>query len=290
MNPVHTFLERLPRRPWCANDPRHGLFINKAKTAIKFPHIQPNAPFEASWLMFDIDRQGAALAWEEAWLPPPTVTIINPTNAHAHLWYGLNTPVCLSDMARAAPIRYAAAIQAAYCTRLQADPAFAGLISKNPLHERWRTVWVPKLYDLGELAEYVTLKKERADHEPHGWGRNCTLFDQLRAWAYQWAIEYERNGSNQQHWRCAVLGQAERLNQFEPPLPSSEVRAIAKSVADWTWKNFSMRSFSALQSARGQLGGRPRTTTKDGEPWVAMGVSKATYYRRRAAEGKLQPT
>ena len=40
--------------------------------------------------------------------------------------------------------------------RLQADPGYSGLITKNPAHPLWRTLRGPRLaYDLCELAEYL---------------------------------------------------------------------------------------------------------------------------------------
>ncbi|MGN4153718.1 replication initiation protein [Burkholderia gladioli] len=274
------FTTRLPRRPYCSNDPASGLLVRPAATALQQRHIQSNAPLEVAWLVFDLDHAGAAFAWEQANLPPPTFTVVNPQNAHAHVFYGLLAPVCMSDAARSAPIRYAAAVQAAFIAKLRADPGYAGLIAKNPLHDAWRVLSVPKLYDLGELAEYVDLPKHLPKRIEVGLGRNCTLFDLLRRWAYQWAREYQRNGASSEQWQAAVLGQAQALNDFPVALTFGEVKATARSVARWTWSHFSDAAFSAIQSARGRRGGRPATTTQDGEPWAARGISRATYYRR----------
>lgn len=288
MNTSEVFVNRLPHRPFCANDVSHGLLIRLAATALKHRHIQPNAPLEVAWLIFDLDYVGAAFAWEKANLPPPTITVSNPANGHAHLFYGLTTPVVMGDAAREAPIRYAASVHAAFLARLRADPCYTNGIAKNPLHPSWRSIWVNHLYDLGELAEYVTLPKRLPRRESFGVGRNCSLFDELRSWSYQWAREYKRNGTSREQWRDAVLGQATRMNNFDAPLAFSEVKALAKSVANWTWSHFDDARFSKIQSARGKLGGRPRTTTRDGEPWTALGISKATYYRQRKS-GLLVP-
>lgn len=274
------FQTRLPRRPYCSDDLNRGLVIRPAATALRHRHIQPNAPLAVSWLVFDLDYPGAAFGWEKENLPPPSLTVINPSNAHAHLFYGLTTPVGMSNAARDAPIRYAAALQAVFQAKLNADRGYAGLIAKNPFHDAWRVIWVPHLYDLGELAEYVDLPKRRPQREVLGLGRNCTLFDELRVWAYQWVREYQRNGASAEQWQRAVLGQAEKLNAFTVPLSLNEVKAVAKSVAKWTWRHFSDESFSIIQSARGKRGGRPATTTLDGEPWAEQGISRATYYRR----------
>ena len=274
------FLDRLPRRPYCSDNLTNGLHIRPAETALKHRHIQPNPPLQVAWLIFDIDYAGAAFAWEKTNLPPPTITVINPKNGHAHLLYGLTAPVAMSDAARDAPIRYAAGVQAAFLARLCADPGYAGLIAKNPFHDAWRTIWVQHLYDLGELAEYVTLPKILPRGSSVGLGRNCSLFEELRLWSYRWAREYKRNGASSDQWGDAVLGQATRMNNFDLPLAYSEVMAISKSVAKWTWRHFNDAKFSAIQSARGKRGGRPKTTTKNGAPWAALGISRSTYYHK----------
>lgn len=274
------FESRLPHRPYCSDDLTHGLIVRPAATALQHRHIQPNAPLEVAWLVFDVDYSGAAFVWERQNLPPPSLTVVNPVNAHAHLFYGLTTPVGMSDAARDAPIRFAAAIQAAFQAKLRADPGYAGLIAKNPFHSDWRVLWVQHLYDLGELAEYVDLPKRRPQREVLGLGRNCAIFDALRAWSYQWVREYQRNSASFEQWQRAVLGQAEMMNAFTVPLSFNEVKAVAKSVAKWTWRHFSDENFSSIQSARGKRGGRPATTTRDGEPWAEQGIGRATYYRR----------
>lgn len=276
----NTFLERLPRSPFCSNYHETGLRIRPIKAALEYRHIQHSAPLEVAWLIFDVDYAGAAFAWEKAGLPPPTITVSNPENGHAHLFYGLNAPIGMSNKAHKRPIDYAAAVTAAFRARLCADTSYNGYIAKNPLCDAWRVLWIQHLYDLGELAEYVTLSKQRPKRESEGQGRNRTLFDEVRFWAYQWVLEYKRNGASPEQWRDAVLGQAERMNAFAPPLPYSEVRAISRSVARSTWRYFSVAEFSAIQSARGKLGGRPKTTTLDGEPWTALGISRTTYYRQ----------
>ena len=278
-------LSRLPARPYCTDNPRKGLIVRPMASAIAYSHIQLNRPLEIAWLAFDVDRVGAAFAWEAPNLPPPTATVTNPANGHAHLLYALKTPVLLADSAREAPRAYAAAIKAAFAVRLRADRAYAGLIAKNPLHHAWRVIWVDHLYELGELAEYVDLAKEAASPRSDAEGRNCNLFNGLRRWAYQHVSTFRTHGGSQSSWTEVLLQQATALNDIPNPLPFSEVRQVARSVAQWTWKHFDETAFIEKQSARGRKGGRPRTVTADGEPWLAMGVSRATYYRRMRNAG-----
>lgn len=274
------FQERLPYRPYCSNELSQGLIIRPTHDAVNYRHLQPNPPHALAWLVFDLDYAGSAFGWEKANLPPPTIIATNPANAHAHLFYGLRTPVCLTDNARGAPIRYASIIQAVFTAKLLADTGYAGLIAKNPLHNDWRVTFFPCLYDLGELAEYVVLPKTLPAGDRFGLGRNCLLFDELRAWSYTWVREYKKNGATSEQWRAAVIGQGCAMNEFSTPLAESEVKGIGKSIAKWTWREFSESQFSLIQSRRGKLGGRPKTTTLGGNPWDDEKISRATYYRR----------
>lgn len=171
-------LPRLPRRAYCTDNPKHGLIIRGREVASTKSHLQLNPSALRHWLLFDIDAPVAALAWERANLPPPNWIAVNPDNSHAHCGYLLEVPVVTSPAGHDKPLRYAAAIENAYRLKLQADPGYAGLICKNPLHERWRNWFLhDHAYSLDELTEWVSLAKPaRATEENVGLGRNITLF------------------------------------------------------------------------------------------------------------------
>ncbi|TYZ06244.1 replicase, partial [Klebsiella pneumoniae] len=130
----------------------------------------------------------------------------------------------------------------------------------------------------------------------YGLGRNCTLFDKTRKWAYRairqgWP-EYEQ-------WLQACYERASAYNlQFAAPLNEHEVNGVAKSIAKWTFKNFNESSFeeyvknshsSAIQSKRGTLSGasRRKGSAEERKPWVDMGISRRKYYyiKSKAGEG-----
>lgn len=68
--------------------------------------------------------------------------------------------------------------------------------------------------------------------EPSALGRNCSLFDQVRWWAYD---RDEQDGG-------AILAEAERINAtFAAPLPASEVAATARSIAKFMHARFRPR-------------------------------------------------
>lgn len=295
---------RLPRKPYCVEHPGEPLKIRTLEHALKFRHIQPNPDCVRFWMVFDVDRAGAAYAWEDGNLPPPNIVVINPANAHAHLFYGLEIPICTSELAHDAPLRFAAAVEAAYVKALKADVNYVGLIAKNPLHSDWKTWWInSQLYTLHELAEHVQLPSKLPKHSAErGLGRNCSLFEKLRKWAYQ-AIRFHRDGKFEA-WREVVLCQAEAINeQFPEPLAFGEVKATAKSVAKWVWTHLTASNiaasderFSARQAARGKKGGQAkgRPVREVGlfllskghsvaEVVESCGVSRATVFNWKAA-------
>jgi hypothetical protein len=111
-----------------------------------------------------------------------------------------------------------------------------------------------------------------------GVGRNVTLFETARRWAYRQVLAY-RLGGTQETFSKAVLEHCEELNNgFETPLNFSEVKATAKSISKWTWKKYTGRKSdedwaqyvadthtSEIQAKRGHkgglVGGRGRTST-----------------------------
>ncbi len=196
---------RWPRRPYCADDLSAGLRIRSFKQAITKPYIQANPPHLRVWSIYDVDRAGGALAWEDAGLPPPSWAAANRENAHAHLVWGLTAPVLVDspDM-RQAPLRYLCGVEAAFRERLQADQGYSGLITKNPAHPLWRTLRGPQLaYELGELAEWVDLPKHLPKRKPEeiGLGRNVTVFDWLRQHAYRHIRHYKGDVRNFVLWQ-----------------------------------------------------------------------------------------
>ncbi|MCY5064039.1 replication initiation protein, partial [Salmonella enterica subsp. enterica serovar 1,4,[5],12:i:-] len=86
------------------------------------------------------------------------------------------------------PLKYAAAVESALREKLGADVGYSGLICKNPNHENWQiAVWQPELYTLDWLADSLDLNSanEKTILPDYGLGRNCTLFDKTRKWAYR---------------------------------------------------------------------------------------------------------
>ena len=184
-------------------------------------------------LVLDVDRPSAIFAAMDASLPPPSLIVQNPANGHAHLFYALDAPVSAGRNSHQAPQDYFRAIQTAYTEAARADAGFTHFIAKNPLHPHWITYATDSVYSLAELAEHVKLQP-RAKVKPSGLGRNSTLFESLRHWAYSLAAQ----ATSYETLLATVEAQAQAVNAtFATALPAPEVKSTSKSVAKFCWIN-----------------------------------------------------
>lgn len=234
----------------CSDDFGNVIRLPKQE-AFKQAYIAPNNSSFINCLLFDIDNEEAGATWLDCDAPMPNWICQNPHNGHAHYGYQLIAPVPRTLKARASPQRYLARIQHAMTEQLKADRAYSHFLTKTPEHPNHRTIWGRKQpYTLPELAEWLPddlpLPKRIKRTEAVGEGRNVTLFDSLRHWAYRQRLSY----NSYDLWLNACLGYAHSLNQFSCPLPLNEVRHTANSVAKWTWRNISDKGFSQVQQRR----------------------------------------
>jgi hypothetical protein len=255
--------------------------------AIKKRYIQPNDFNSLQWLVFDIDRPVCPDSIRNDNLAPePTIFVSNPINRHAHLYYLIQTPVHKNEHSSQKAIQFVAAIEYGLAIKLDADMSYVGMLAKNALHADWEILHtVPQAYELHELAESVDTKllskplKERLNY---GLSRNCSVFDEVSKWSYR-AIR--QGWPDYDQWHKAVLARTEMLNsQLNTPMDYSEYKHIVKSITNFTHTKFSKKAFSERQSRVGKLGGRPKSTTANGNPWDALGISRATWYRRQESK------
>lgn len=230
----------------------------------------------------------------------PNIVVYNPIHPERHqAFWLLRDPVhCQPEAQARKPYQFLRAIEAAYDAHYGCDPHFARHIHRNPLSFISDTDWLhERPYTLSELAEPVNLapaalkrSKARLERVIEGRGRNCSLFDELRHWAYPQAsnaraVDYDI-------WHRQVVTRAIALNGFEAPLPAAEVYGVARSVAEFVYYRYQPGTgntditpeYRAKQAERGRRGGliskgggRPSL----GSPWEKMGISRATYFRRK---------
>lgn len=280
---IELFHETAPARPYCTDDPRDGQYPMAREKAMQRRHIQPNTSGRVVWVCFDVDRAGAALDWNDLSAPPPTLVMENPKNGHAHLAYALEAPVPRTEAARYKPLLYLASVSEGTRRKLVADSGYSGGLIKTPGHEAWRTTSYAGAYSLADLADWVTLPtpaellKRARDPDYAGLGRNCRMFEMLRAYGYK-AIRKHWGPAGFEAFALDMESHAYELARFNSPrdpLPDNEARAVAKSLARWIWQRFTPAGFRSHQSAMGKLkGAKKRAEGLERAVWLsAMGHS-----------------
>lgn len=271
---VRPFVLHLPKKPYCADYLASGLKTTSQKQALKRRHIQHNGPGMIWTVALDIDHATDADTLNIE--PRPNFIVRNPENQHCHAFFELAAGVCTTSAAQQKPMRYLASIEGALVRRFDADPRYSGLICKNPLHPDWELLeGHDHLYTLAELAAPLDLKAANAckfTAESASLGRNCYLFDEARQWAYK-AIRQHWGPGKAQLWHEAVFEYVESLNRgIAEPLPFSEIKAIAKSIAKWTWTNTTPQGLQEkiaathtpeLQAERGRKSGASRLQARE---------------------------
>lgn len=265
------FYKNLPYKPYCSYGKGTKTFIRSKKHAIQYPLIQVNHVHTVQYLIFDIDAPDAYLHFFDANLPTPTWIAKNKKNGHCHVCYELKTPVCKTANAKLKPLRYLASIEYTYAKKLGADLRYSGLLTKNPVDKDWEvTLLNPRPFELDELADYVDLenKPKKSENEVSGLGRNCIMFDVVRKWAYKAIRACLDDGYDS--WYQKVLNMSINANgAFLDPLPYSEVKATAKSIAKWVWRNHHSAEFQAMfsekQARKGRKGGLSSDSSHGGK-------------------------
>ncbi len=290
------FQDRLPRKPYCTNDLDFGLIIRPKEVSLKYKYIQPNSPYYLHYLIFDLDYDAslAEILYDLVGIPLPNLLVANPENGRSHILFQLKVPIYTTDASRQKPILYANAIQQKLLELFKADPAYVGLVAKNPFSDSWKTYCLrDKPYSLNELAKNLELSwkdanKEIKQDDAIGLGRNCFVFHTARHWAYKEVRQYR--GSTYTAWLDCVVKHCSGLNQgLNQPMTHGEVKGIAKSIARYCWKKdaYCYQEFIDRQSRKGTVGGKKskRGCKDDSErsmkPWEELGIGQATYYRRK---------
>lgn len=260
--------------PLASDDLHAGVYRCSRGEAMHRRFIETNPRALSNLLVVDIDHEDAALRtlWNrQAWWPNAVVE--NPINGHAHAVWALKEPITRTEYARRKPLAYAAAVTEGLRRSVDGDTGYSGLLTKNPAHDDWDALWCnsDRLYGLDELAEHLTESgymppaswKRTKRRNQVGLGRNCSIFETARTWAYR---EIRNHWFDSTGLHAAISAHVHELNaEFPEPLPASEARAIAASIHRWITTSSRMwadgpavyeATFSTIQAARGRKGGR----------------------------------
>lgn len=270
------FLENLPAKPYTTKGFEiEGLKIARKEQAIKNPYIQFNHPNWKKYIVLDIDIHGAVTEWlyEKSHLPAPNIIIENRENGKAHFVYELLDAVSFTEKSSLKAQNYYRAVEKSLTEAFEADHRYTGLIAKNPLSNRWRTSCFKEApYHLKELASKLDLsllntsfyKKDSPinDHDIIN-GRNDETFHSVRHLAYTDIRQFKKEGGRLfEHWFKHVLGLVQAKNScFIKPMDFNEIKHIAKSIANYCWKNNAIceQQFIDRQKSKGSKGGKAKS-------------------------------
>jgi hypothetical protein len=229
----------LSSKPYCSNNlQKQGLKIRPKDIAFeRYAYLQLNNHWSDTYLIFDVDRSGAALEWDLADILAPTFITINPLNGHAHLVYELRAPVWKQGSEK--PIKWTLAIKKGLTEILGADFGYTGLISKNPNHRRWEILDFGGRHELIELWETVEVHKKSApppapvqskiNHE----AQSNFLFHSGRFYGY-WVVRQCATHS----MLCEKLSVHLENGCIErgEPIKRRQIDYYTKYIADWVWE------------------------------------------------------
>lgn len=258
----------LPSRPYAGDGFDQGVYQMDRERALTKSHVQTNPPALSNLLVVDIDHNDAvfrALHDRKDWRP--TWVAENPANGHAHAIWAIQEPVVRTEYGRRKPLAFAAAVTEGLRRSVDGDQSYSGFMMKNPVHDSWETfAGTDHLYALGELSQHL---EDAGFMPPREWrrskrikvsglGRNCTLFETARTWAYR---EIRNHWGDPGGLAEAIELAALQINvdEFADPLPSSEVIACARSISRWITTKSELwrkgpeayeRDFKKIQSAR----------------------------------------
>lgn len=290
-NTLEIYKSKLPPKPYHTNDYYFGKKIGGLDTAIKSNHIQPNSLTHKYFMIFDLDSHLSVLDWADKGLPAPHLITRNLDNGRSHMTYILNTSVKNDVRGLLKPLKYFSDVEHGLAVRVGADMNYNGLLTKNPFKSSAYKVlsYQDTPYDLDYLNEFVDkdlVKKQRDEKKKQkiedgfASGRNCTLFENLRLWAY---ANWHRCQPTE--LRSNMLEQAMLFNTFECKLGTREVETIADSVYRFINRHFSTERLNELKSARAKQSRQKSSANLiyvDGKPWEAEGISKSWYYEKQS--------
>jgi hypothetical protein len=295
---LEKFFQTLPEKTLHTNNLSHGLNLFPKDYAKHSSYIQLNQLYR-HYIPLDLDRPDALQAFRKAGIPQPTIMTINRSNGHAHYLYRLNKPIIFTENGRTHPQEYFREICESLEFQLDADPHYVGLITKNPFSPVWHTETDNVSFELSDFKEYILNRlpkqfrkqKQIAKLIHNATGRNCTLFDTIRFFAYN-QVKF---CNSQAELMAKVLELAADVNtKFSEPLPNRELLDTSKSVSKWTFsrkeqfleRTYKNRGIMALSETDLTLQEKQRI----GAEYTAQIKANATKEKIQTAIGELVAT
>ena len=234
----------LSRYPLATDNLDMGAWREHRERALRRQYVETSPRALVAAVVIDVDRPDAVLrAFERPSDHPMPSWVVEGNRGHGHVGWWLTAPVCRTDAARVDPLRYLARVTEGLRRSLDGDPAYTGLLTRNPLHDRAGVIWgTNKAYSLRELGTVHTPRQlPRRPERSSGLGRNVTMFDTARHQVYG----LHDPAMPMDDWHRVVVQHCHVVNNtfndaFGGPLPFSEVQATASSISRWVRRNFTM--------------------------------------------------
>lgn len=292
-----------PLAGWARGEPS---FRTTAQLAWGFPLLELDRTGNSyAALGLDVDGRENVISFMDAVLnrrlPEPNITVERLRSGNIQAHYFLAAPVHRGPGARRRPIRALVRVSEYLTETARADHGYTGVLSRNPMEDAHvgplatdgpcRTIWGRREpYALSELTRIVPLGWKRPVVVASTIGRNETLFQTLM-----------RETGKPSNWGKPVLPLAlavadaiRKSMHGDHPFTDAEVHSTAASVERYQRRNLASGDTQAglkeLQAERGRRSGkvRRRGSIEEAEPWKAQGISRRTWYRRRARDAQLE--
>ena len=218
---------------------KNGIYKCDRVSALASKYIALNTKNYRKSITIDVDRKFDGEDFYEKiyekGIPPPNYVVISPETEHYHLIYLLPIPVKKGSSLKAEhAFKY---IQKNLTLAWGGDEGYTNHLMKNPLHPHWITheIW-NEGYSLQELIAWSVkqdfgIKPEKRRHidesveNPRG--RNCTLFDLMREYAYR---NKERSYDALYKFASERNEKGYKIPRKKNPMEDKEVSTIVESV------------------------------------------------------------
>ena len=285
------------RRPYAADDYAAGVYTMDRAEALRHRHVQTNSTRMSSLIVMDIDRPDGVMRALDGnrgiW---PNWLAENPGNGHVHAVWALTAPVPRTEYARRKPLAFLDADTEGIRRLVDGDPAYSGLLMKNPTHQAWNTMEVAAdPYSLDQLRDELTGLgfmpptdwRKRTRSEPTGVGRNVDLFEIVRKESYR-AVRRFFGDSEGLAQEIELIALQANVDTFPDPLPAAEVRAMSRSIHKWITTRSKMwrdgaAAYEAELSRRQAMRGRKGSAVS-----AAVRTTKAADKAVQAQELRVQ--
>ena len=269
---LDTFYRKLGKNIYCA-DVKQQLHKENKYFAQHKKYIQYNTDAFLNWVAVDVDHNIYIDDCISPNAPKPNLLVQNTENHKSHLFYLLENPVCKTENSHYFPLRFANDCRAGLTEFWDADKGFSGFVSKNPLSNKFITYPLRnEPYKLIELSKFGRKNEIKYDavFQSSDIGRNVTLVHEIRQIAYR---ERALAANSQAFYNVLMYELSELNKRFPTGLNQAELANICRSVATWTWQNYTpqRQKFWAnniyfknnnieVQSQRGKKSGEVRAT------------------------------